>query len=90
MKTFDIKTSKLKPGEWNEFQYVDGKTVLPFKIYVPENYTSESNVPLQIFLHGDGTNGANVDTVINGGEATTVRRTLLEQPNPQPFTFKQR
>ena len=80
VEDFDIETSTLEKGKWNEFQYIHGKTVLPFKVYVPANYSSERKSPLMLFLHGDGTNGKTVDDVIYGGEGVSIRKTMIEHP----------
>ena len=80
VEDFDSETSTLEKGKWNEFQYIHGKTILPFKVYVPANYSSDRKSPLMLFLHGDGTNGKTVDDVIYGGEAVSVRKAMVEHP----------
>ncbi len=77
VESFDSKNSKLSGG-WNEFIYSDGVDSVPFKIFMPDNYDKNKKYPVILFLHGDGSNGATVDTVIQGTESTVVKRALIE------------
>ncbi len=74
---FDAATSRLEAGV-NEFVYKNETCSVPFEIIVPDNYDSSKEYPLMLFLHGDGSNGATPSAVRLGGEATLVRRSLVE------------
>ncbi len=76
-KIFSAESSDLNGG-WNEFRYLDGETSLPFQIFIPDDYDPAKRYPLMMFLHGDGSNGQSVDSILLGDEAVTVRRALVE------------
>lgn len=74
---FDAATSVLEAGV-NEFVYENDSCTVPFEIVMPDNYDSSKEYPLMLFLHGDGSNGSTPKAVRLGGEATLVRRSLVE------------
>lgn len=77
-EVFSAEESVLEGG-WNEFRYLDGKTSLPFQIFIPDDYDAAKKYPLMMFLHGDGSNGQSVEKILLGEEAVTVRRALVEK-----------
>ena len=77
-EVFSAEESVLEGG-WNEFRYLDGKTYLPFQIFIPDDYDAAKKYPLMMFLHGDGSNGQSVEKILLGEEAVTVRRALVEK-----------
>ncbi len=74
---FDSATSALNPG-WNLFNYYSNGVVMPFQIYIPEDYSADKNYPALMLLHGLGLNGQNPNAVINSNEGVPVRRALEE------------
>lgn len=77
-EVFSAEKSVLEGG-WNEFRYLDGKTSLPFQIFIPDDYDAAKKYPLMMFLHGDGSNGQSVEKILLDGEAVAVRRALVEK-----------
>ncbi len=78
VEIFNVNSSEFTEGSWNEFQYVLGNTILPIQIYIPSDYDGNTKFRFLTFLHGDGSNGQSVESIINGGEAITVQRTISE------------
>ena len=47
-------------------------------MYIPEGYSPDKKYPIAVFLHGDGHNGNAPHQVVTGGEATFVKRSIIE------------
>ena len=55
--------------EYRSYTYTDlksGQTTLPYRLYVPETYSSEKQYPLVIFLHGAGSRGTDNTLQLTG------------------------
>src|SRR5215471_2215696 len=42
--------------------YESGTDSIPYRLFIPSNYTAVSNYPLVLYLHGSGERGTNNDT----------------------------
>lgn len=58
--------------DFKEFEYED--LILPYRIYVPEDYSADNDYPLVVFLHGAGERGVNNDLQLNNAMQTLFDR----------------
>jgi len=66
--------------EANVFHAADGRS-MPYRLFVPEDYTAEKKLPLVLFLHGGGGRGSDNRKQIEGGNGYLVD--LLVSPDAQ-------
>jgi predicted peptidase len=66
--------------EANVFHAADGRT-MPYRLFVPEDYTAQRKYPLVLFLHGGGGRGSDNLKQIEGGNGYLVD--LLVSPEAQ-------
>lgn len=57
--------STITPSSYKSYTFVEPSTSrkLNYWLYIPDNLTKRSSVPLLIYLHGDGSKGTNVNLV---------------------------
>jgi len=65
-------------GTMTPARYTNGKTVMPYQIYLPANYDPEKNYPLILYLHGDGFRGADNTQHVESGEFI-IGKTMIEK-----------
>ena len=78
VSNYKLPIVSMKVGE--TFTASDG-TVLPYRIYAPEDVAADAKLPLVLFMHGNGSRGSdNVTQVTSGGSAALV--TLINYKEP--------
>ena len=62
-----IDKSTLTPSSYKSYTFKDPETSgnMNYWLYIPNNLTKRTSVPLLIYLHGDGSRGTNVNLVNN-------------------------
>lgn len=68
---------------WQEglaLSYSDGTTTMPYRLYLPYAYSSATNYPLVLFLHGAGEVGTNNSSQVSVHIGGLIERTYSNYP----------
>jgi predicted peptidase len=60
--------------------YTDGTNTMPYRLYLPLNYSAATNYPLVLFLHGAGESGTDNIAQVKNHIAGLIARTYSDYP----------
>jgi poly(3-hydroxybutyrate) depolymerase len=61
--------------------YENGTDSIPYRLFIPTNYSAATNYPLVLFLHGSGERGTNNDTQFNENGALVFITNQTQYPS---------
>ncbi len=73
----------LAPRTWQSglaFSYTNGTYTMPYRVYLPLNYSAATNYPLVLFLNGAGSAGTNNTSQVSQHIAGLIARTYSDYP----------
>jgi len=92
-ETYTIKIDKenIKPvaDKFLKFTYLDKETgrIMPYRLYVPENYDGKTAYPLVLFLHGGGERGSDNEAQLMANQGATIWAKPEEQAKRPTFVL---
>lgn len=89
--TIKIDRENIKPvaDKFLKFNYTDKETgrVMPYRLYIPENYDGKTAYPLVLFLHGGGERGNDNEAQLMANQGATIWAKPEEQAKRPAFVL---
>lgn len=92
-ETYTIKIEKESikavADKFLKFNYLDKETgrIMPYRLYVPENYDGKTAYPLVLFLHGGGERGNDNEAQLMANQGATIWAKKEEQAKRPSFVL---
>jgi enterochelin esterase-like enzyme len=77
---FNITTAARTWQSGLDLYYTDGTNTMPYRLYLPQNYSAATNYPLVLFLNGAGSAGTNNTAQVSQHVAGLIARTYSDYP----------